>query len=455
MLNSAQHRGRSGGRARRAGRAGELDFVMLGPEQLANAETHAGDRRQPAAGHAWSPSTRRTWSASGGTTSGRSTCGSPTWSRRARPAAGAGADRDRGAAGAGRHHPAAADARPAGHRRRLRPAEHLALAVRRARTTCRRIKRSTTVRSKSSSPTTARRWSTRSATRAARAWPSGCSWTPTGRRPTTPGCPRPAQRDPGRVLRRPARRRGGDQRVRHGHRQDRTCAPWCTRASRPAWTSTTRRSAGPGGTGARRAPCWSTTRAPCASRGCSRPGPASAEADGPGRGGRSRRRRRPTDLDRARPRQRVSRAAVERVVGELAELGLVIARRRGVTPIAPAAAWPADAGEQVDAAGQRRQAVLASRIDCGPALRRDRALPPGRAARLLRRALRTRPAATATTTAPAPVPRQPCRARQPPPPSGRDRHRWKVVTGCGAGAPCSPRTTTSWSSRSTRSATAT
>ena len=57
----------------------------------------------------------------------------------------------------------------------------------------------------------------------------------------------------------------------------------------------------------------------------------------------------------------VSRRNVERVVSELAELGLVVLDDHGVATMP--GGLPADAGEQVTDAGLRRQAILGSRID--------------------------------------------------------------------------------------------
>ncbi len=56
----------------------------------------------------------------------------------------------------------------------------------------------------------------------------------------------------------------------------------------------------------------------------------------------------------------VGRQAVERIVEDLVELGLVTVDAAGVFH---ALALPADAGDQVEEAGRRRQAVLGSRID--------------------------------------------------------------------------------------------
>jgi ATP-dependent DNA helicase RecQ len=57
---------------------------------------------------------------------------------------------------------------------------------------------------------------------------------------------------------------------------------------------------------------------------------------------------------------KVSRQSVDRVIAELAELGLLTVDDDLVRL---AAALPADSTEQVDAAGRRRQAILGSRID--------------------------------------------------------------------------------------------
>jgi ATP-dependent DNA helicase RecQ len=63
-----------------------------------------------------------------------------------------------------------------------------------------------------------------------------------------------------------------------------------------------------------------------------------------------------TDLARS---SGVSRHSVERIVDELAELGLLVIDDAGIGPLIGAT----DAGAQVEAAGRRRQAVLGSRID--------------------------------------------------------------------------------------------